>query len=310
MIEIEFTCIAKPFLKWAGGKTQLIEEIKNNLPKIIFREPFTYIEPFVGSGAVLFWLLNHFPNIKKAVINDINKELIDTYDTIANSPQQLITILEELQHKYYTLEDEKDKKNFYYEKRTLFNMKSEEKVMQSALFIFLNRTCFNGLYRVNRKNEFNVPIGSYKRPLICDKENILAVSRALQKVEILCGDFEQTINYTESNTLFYFDPPYKPLSETSSFNAYAKDNFDDKEQIRLRDFCNKLNDLNHYWILSNSDVRGKDKNNYFFDDLYANYEIKRVLAKRSINANPEKRGVLNELLITNYKEVRKYDEAV
>lgn len=310
MTEIECTRIAKPFLKWAGGKTQLIEEIKNNLPEIVFREPFTYIEPFVGSGAVLFWLLNHFPNMKKAVINDINKELIDTYDTIANSPQQLITILEELQHKYYTLEDEEDKKNFYYEKRTLFNMKSEEKVMQSALFIFLNRTCFNGLYRVNRKNEFNVPIGSYKRPLICDKENILTVSRALQKVEILCGDFEQTINYTESNTLFYFDPPYKPLSETSSFNAYAKDNFDDKEQIRLRDFCNKLNDLNHYWILSNSDVRGKDKNNYFFDDLYANYEIKRVLAKRSINANPEKRGVLNELLITNYKEVRKYDEAV
>ena len=298
----------KPFLKWFGGKRQLLPEIEkyycfdNNIKK--------YIEPFVGSGAVLFWLLNHFPNMKKAVINDINKELIDTYDTIANSPQQLITILEELQHKYYTLEDEEDKKNFYYEKRTLFNMKSEEKLMQSALFIFLNRTCFNGLYRVNRKNEFNVPIGSYKRPLICDRDNILTVSRSLQKVEILCGDFEQTINYTESNTLFYFDPPYKPLSETSSFNAYAKDNFDDKEQIRLRDFCNKLNDLNHYWILSNSDVRGKDKNNYFFDDLYANYEIKRVLAKRSINANPEKRGVLNELLITNYKEVRKYDEAV
>ena len=310
MTEIECTRIAKPFLKWAGGKTQLIEEIKNNLPEIVFREPFTYIEPFVGSGAVLFWLLNHFPNIKKAVINDINKELIDTYDTIANSPQQLISVLEDLQNKYYILEDEEAKKNFYYEKRNLFNIKSEEKLIQSALFIFLNRTCFNGLYRVNRKNEFNVPIGSYKRPLICDKENILAVSRALQKVEILCGDFKQTINYTESNTLFYFDPPYKPLSETSSFNAYAKDNFDDKEQIRLRDFCNKLNELNHYWILSNSDVRGKDKNNHFFDDLYANYEIKRVLAKRSINANPEKRGVLNELLITNYKEVRKYDEAV
>lgn len=311
MIEIKRKHIAKPFLKWAGGKTQLIEEIKNNLPEIVFREPFTYIEPFVGSGAVLFWLLNHFPNMKKAVINDINKELIDTYDTIANSPKELISVLEDLQNKYYVLENnEEAKKNFYYEKRTLFNSKNEEKLIQSALFIFLNRTCFNGLYRVNRKNEFNVPIGSYKRPLICDKENILAVSKALQKVEIMCGDFEQTINYTENNTLFYFDPPYKPLSETSSFNAYAKDNFDDKEQIRLRDFCNKLNELNYYWILSNSDVKGKDENNHFFDDLYANYEIKRVLAKRSINANPEKRGVLNELLITNYKEVRKYDKAV
>ena len=311
MIEIERKYIARPFLKWAGGKTQLIEEIKNNLPEIVFREPFTYIEPFVGSGAVLFWLVNHFPNMKKAVINDINKELIDTYDTITNSPKELISVLEDLQNKYYALENnEEAKKNFYYEKRTLFNSKNEEKLIQSALFIFLNRTCFNGLYRVNRKNEFNVPIGSYKRPLICDKENILAVSLALQKVEIVCGDFERTINYTENNTLFYFDPPYKPLSETSSFNAYAKDNFDDKEQIRLRDFCNKLNELNYYWILSNSDVKGKDENNHFFDELYADFEIKRVLAKRSINANPEKRGVLNELLITNYKEVKKYDKAI
>ena len=300
MTEIECTRIAKPFLKWAGGKTQLIEEIKNNLPEIVFREPFTYIEPFVGSGAVLFWLLNHFPNMKKAVINDINKELIDTYDTIANSPQQLISVLEDLQNKYYILEDEEAKKNFYYEKRALFNSRSEEKLTQSALFIFLNRTCFNGLYRVNSKNEFNVPIGSYKRPMICDKENILTVSKALQKVEIICGDFEQTIHYTEGYTLFYFDPPYKPLSETSNFNAYAKDNFDDNEQIRLRDFCQKLDNLNHYWILSNSDVKGKDENNHFFDELYTDFKIKRVLAKRSINANPEKRGVLNELLINNY----------
>jgi len=182
--------------------------------------------------------------------------------------------------------------------------------MQSALFIFLNRTCFNGLYRVNSKNEFNVPIGSYKHPMICDKENILAVSKALQKVEIICGDFEQTIQYADGNTLFYFDPPYKPLSETSNFNAYAKDNFDDNEQIRLRDFCQKLDNLNYYWILSNSDVKGKDENNHFFDELYANFEIKRVLAKRNINANPEKRGVLNELLITNYNQFKNYERAI
>jgi len=192
----------------------------------------------------------------------------------------------------------------------LFNSRSEDKLKQSALFIFLNRTCFNGLYRVNSKNEFNVPIGSYKRPMICDKENILAVSKALQKVEIICGDFEQTIHYTEGNTLFYFDPPYKPLSETSNFNAYAKDNFDDNEQIRLRDFCQKLDNLNHYWILSNSDVKGKDENNHFFDELYADFKIKRVLAKRSINANPEKRGALNELLITNYNQFKNYERAI
>ena len=303
--------IAKPFLKWAGGKTQLIEQIKNNLPKIVFKEKFTYIEPFVGSGAVLFWLLSEFPNMKKAVINDINKELIDTYRAIAENPEQLIAILNSLQIEYHALEDQQEaKKAYYYQKRALFNSKCEEKVMQSALFIFLNRTCFNGLYRVNSKNEFNVPIGSYKRPMICDKENILAVSKALQKVEIICGDFEQTIHYTKENTLFYFDPPYKPLSETSNFNAYAKDNFDDSEQIRLRDFCHKLNNLNHYWILSNSDVREKDKNNRFFDELYANFEIRRVLAKRCINANPKKRGALNELLITNNNQFEKYERAV
>lgn len=142
-------------------------------------------------------------------------------------------------------------------------------------------------------------MGGYKKPTICDKENILAVSNALQKVEILNGDFEQTLNYADKNSLFYFDPPYKPLSETSSFNSYAKDEFNDNEQIRLKKFCSKLDILDHTWILSNSDVKGKDKNDNFFDDLYADFNIKRVEAKRSINANHEKRGKLTELLITN-----------
>lgn len=302
---------AKPFLKWAGGKTQLIEQIKNNLPEIVFKEKFTYIEPFVGSGAVLFWLLSEFPNMKKAVINDINKELIDTYEVIAQNPHDLISILEILQNEYHELEgNQEDKKQYYYEKRNLFNSREQGKIEQSALFIFLNRTCFNGLYRVNRKNEFNVPIGSYKKPTICDRENIMAVSDALQKVEIICGDFEQTVEYAGENTLFYFDPPYKPLNQTSSFNSYTKNEFDDKEQIRLRDFCDKLAKKGHQWILSNSDVKGKDENNHFFDELYADFHIERVLAKRNINANPEKRGVLSELLITNYNQFRKYERAI
>ena len=294
---------AKPFLKWAGGKTQLIEQIKNNLPEIIFKEKFTYIEPFVGSGAVLFWLLSEFPNMKKAVINDINKELIDTYEVIAQNPHDLISILEILQNEYHELEgNQEDKKQYYYEKRNLFNSREQGKIEQSALFIFLNRTCFNGLYRVNRKNEFNVPIGSYKKPTICDRENIMAVSDALQKVEIICGDFEQTVQHAGENTLFYFDPPYKPLNQTSSFNSYTKNEFDDKEQIRLRDFCDELAKKGYQWILSNSDVKGKDENNHFFDELYADFHIERVLAKRNINANPEKRGVLSELLIYNYSD--------
>ncbi|MCC6447541.1 MAG: Dam family site-specific DNA-(adenine-N6)-methyltransferase, partial [Chitinophagaceae bacterium] len=247
---------------------------------------FTYIEPFVGSGAVLFWMLNNFPNMQKAVINDINEDLINTYKTIASNPKELISILQILQNEFHELDsDDEKKKLYYYSKRERYNTRQEETVGQSALFIFLNRTCFNGLYRVNRKNEYNVPMGSYKRPTICDTDNIFAVSEALQKVEILCGDYENTLNHAEKNSLFYFDPPYKPLSETSSFNSYAKDEFNDDEQIRLRDFCHKLDLLNHQWILSNSDVKGKDINDNFFDDLYANFNIQRVDAKRSINAN-------------------------
>jgi len=303
--------IAKPFLKWAGGKTQLTNDISKVLPIDSKRENFTYIEPFVGSGAVLFWMLNNFPNLEKAVINDINADLINTFRTIASNPNELISILEIFQNEFHELEvNEDSKKLYYYKKRKLYNTRKEEQSGQSALFIFLNRTCFNGLYRVNRSNLFNVPMGSYKRPKICDKENILAVSNTLQKVEILCGDYKDTLNFANKNTLFYFDPPYKPLSETSSFNSYAKEDFNDLEQIRLRDFCVKLHSLNHNWILSNSDVKGKDANNNFFDDLYSNFNIQRVDAKRSINANPEKRGALKELLITNHFISQEYVRAI
>ena len=303
--------IAKPFLKWAGGKTQLIKDIERTLPTKITKEKFTFIEPFVGSGAVLFWMLNNFPKLEKAVINDINEDLINTYKTIASNPKELISILEILQNEFHNLEgSEENKKLYYYQKRELYNTRKEEQRGQAALFIFLNRTCFNGLYRVNSKNLYNVPMGGYKKPTICDKENILAVSNALQKVEILNGDFEQTLDYANNNSLFYFDPPYKPLSETSSFNSYAKDEFNDSEQIRLRDFCNKLDVLNHTWILSNSDVKGKNENDNFFDDLYSDFNIQRVDARRSINANPEKRGKLTELLITNQTNSQEYVRAI
>jgi len=293
--------IAKPFLKWAGGKTQIINDIENLLPKSILKSKFTYIEPFVGSGAVLFWMLSKFPKLEKAVINDINEDLINTYKTIASNPKELISILEILQNDYHSLNlKEAEKKEYYYKKRELYNSRKTEKSTQAALFIFLNRTCFNGLYRVNKSNGFNVPIGSYKNPTICDAENIIAVSKALQRVEILCGDYEKTIDFTSDNTLFYFDPPYKPLHNTSSFNSYAKDDFNDDEQIRLRNFCSKLDSLDHTWMLSNSDVKDKVSNNNFFDDIYAEFSIARVKARRSINANPQKRGELNELLITNY----------
>jgi DNA adenine methylase len=297
---------AKPFLKWAGGKTQLISDIEKAMPIELKKSNFTYIEPFVGSGAILFWMLNSFPKIEKATINDINEDLINTYKSIACKPKELISNLEILQNEFHNLEGNEDnKKLYYYQKRDLYNTRITEQSGQAALFIFINRTCFNGLYRVNSKNLYNVPMGGYKKPTICDTQNILAVSEALQKVEILCGDFENTLNSANKNSLFYFDPPYKPLSETSSFNTYTKDSFNDAEQIRLKDFCTKLDILDYNWILSNSDVKGKDTNDNFFDDLYSNFNIQRVDARRSINANPEKRGVLKELLITNNSNTNK-----
>ena len=293
--------VAKPFVKWAGGKSQLLPEIDNAIPGSFKNNEFIYIEPFVGGGAVLFWVLQNYPNIKKAVINDINTDLINSYKVIKEDVEELILILKKWEKEYHSLKDKpEEKKEYYYSKRKLFNSRMSDNTNHAALFIFLNRTCFNGLYRVNRKNEFNVPIGSYKTPMICDEENLNAVSEVLKKVTIINRDFEETLKFADSNTLFYFDPPYKPLSETSSFNSYAKDEFDDSEQIRLAGFCEKIDMLGYRWILSNSDVKGKNPDDNFFDDLYGKYKIKRVLARRNINSNPDKRGELTELLIKNY----------
>lgn len=288
---------AKPFLKWAGGKTQLLTEIKARLPEPVKSGKFIYVEPFVGSGAVLFWMLDNFPNMEKAVINDVNSDLINTYKTIKNEPQNLIEILKALQSEFHALQtDEEKRKAYYYEKRELYNTRNSEKTIQAALFIFLNRTCFNGLYRVNSKNLFNVPMGSYSFPMICDEQNILAVSDALQTVEILNGDFEETISYASENTFFYFDPPYKPLNATSSFNSYAEGAFDDREQIRLRDFCMKIGERNSKWMLSNS-ADYED----FLVKIYDDFFIEEVKAKRAINSKGNKRGEIAELLITNYQ---------
>lgn len=291
---------AKPFLKWAGGKTQLLEEIQKSLPEN-FEQKECFIEPFVGSGSVLFWMLANYPNIKKAVINDVNTDLIITYKAIKNDVAEVVSQLKKWEQEYHQLKTDSDaRKIYYYEKRTLFNNRSEDEVTKAAIFIFLNRTCFNGLFRVNKSNGFNVPIGSYKTPMICDEENLHAVSEVLQRVEILNGDFEETIQHVEGQTFFYFDPPYKPLSETSSFTSYSKGEFNDAEQIRLRDYCTKLHNEGHTWLLSNSDVKGRIEDGDFFDKLYADYSISRVLARRAINSKSEGRGKLNELLIKNY----------
>jgi len=289
----------KPFLKWAGGKTQLLNDIKMQFPYSPDDE-FTFVEPFVGSGAVLFWVINNFPNVQRCIINDINPDLINTYQVIRNDVASLINQLSIWETEYHGIGDNpEEKKTYYYAKRSAFNTKLEDSINQAALFIFLNRTCFNGLYRVNKSGGFNVPIGSYKTPTICDADNLHRVSEALQNVTILHGDFEQTLEHAGDKTCFYLDPPYKPLSTSSNFNAYAKGAFDDTEQVRLKEFCETLNVNNHQWILSNSDVKDCAQNGNFFDDLYASFNVLRVNASRNINSIGAKRGKISELLITN-----------
>ncbi|NLB86675.1 MAG: DNA adenine methylase [Bacteroidales bacterium] len=299
MKEYKMKTKAKPFIKWLGGKTQLISSIEKNLPKNLEKQKnLTYIEPFVGGGAILFWILQNYPNITNAIINDINPDLTTAYKTIKEMPAELVDALQTIQDEYLLLNEE-NRKEYYLNKRKIFNTKTLNSIDNTSAFIFLNRTCFNGLYRVNSKGEFNVPFGRYKNPKICDKATIFADSKILEKVEILTGDFEQTLKYADKNSLFYLDPPYKPLSSTSSFNAYAKEGFNDNEQIRLKNFCDELNQLGHNFILSNSDVKSKNPEDNFFDELYEQFNIERVFATRMVNANPEKRGKLTELLITN-----------
>jgi DNA adenine methylase len=293
---------AKPFLKWAGGKTQLIPAIEKSLPKKINWNEVTYVEPFAGSGAVLFWMLRQQKGIKRAIINDVNTELTTAYEIIKREPQALINELQKLDKQFKAYQSQDDRKLFYLEQRTRFNaspLKSQS-TLHTALLIFLNRTCFNGLYRVNSKGQFNVPFGQYANPKICDEATIMSVSNILQRVTILNGDFEASLNHVNGNAFFYFDPPYRPISSTSSFNSYASEVFCDQEQKRLAAFCQHIHQQGHQWLLSNSDPKNHDPSDNFFDELYKDFHITRIEAKRMINSNAQKRGTINELLIANY----------
>lgn len=292
---------AKPFVKWVGGKTQLLGDIEKYLPKDFAHRNITYVEPFVGGGSVLFWMLRTFPNISHAVINDINPKLINVYRAVKESPTELISLLQTLENEYLPL-DAEHRKAMFLAKCQLFNSNEINAMEQAALFVFLNRTCFNGLYRENLKGLFNVPHGKYAKPMICNEDTIMADAELLQKVEILNGDFASTAAFAGENTFYYFDPPYKPLSSTSSFNNYVKENFDDTEQIRLKEFCQYVAAKGSEFILSNSDVKSHNPENDFFDNLYSDYTIHRVWASRMVNSNAEKRGKLSELMISNVKQ--------
>ncbi len=292
-----------PFVKWAGGKGQLLFEINRLFPNDMENQINKYAEPFVGGGAVLFDVLSKY-NLEQIYISDINSELINTYIIIRDDVLSLIEILSKMQLEYASLVNEK-KKEYYYAKRALFNdlkicSDKTVNVGKAALFIFLNKTCFNGLYRVNRKGLFNVPMGAYKNPKICDDVNLLKVSEALQKVTIVCGDYKESFNFIDDHTLAYFDPPYRPLTGTSSFTAYTENSFNDKSQIELSEFISALDKKGAKIIVSNSDPKNSNTEDNFFDVLYDKYIVKRVEATRMINCNSESRGKISELIINNY----------
>lgn len=293
----------RPFLKWAGGKGQLLSEIEKYYP---FKNGKIrkYAEPFVGGGAVLFDILSKY-SLDEVYISDINAELINTYCIIRDDIDSLIHMLAIMQSEFVPLDNEA-RKAYYLKKRDRFNelkLKEDncEKIEKAALMIFLNKTCFNGLFRVNRKGAFNVPMGSYKNPVICNEENLRAVSEKLQNVIIVCGDYRESASFIDETTFVYFDPPYRPLTTTASFTAYTEMLFDDNAQIELATYVDAMNKKGAKIVVSNSDPKNTDANDDFFERIYSAHSIHRVNANRMINRNSQGRGKIKELLISNFE---------
>ena len=293
----------KPFIKWVGGKGQLLSEINKLYPVELGENINKYAEIFVGGGAVLFDILSKY-KLDEVYISDKNLELINTYKSIRDNVDILIKSLKGMEEQYIPLDNE-NRKDYYYKKREEYNslkINSEvNNIEKAVLFIFLNKTCFNGLYRVNKKGEFNVPMGAYKKPKICDEENLKNVSLTLRNVKIVYADYRKSEKFIDGKTFVYIDPPYRPLNITSSFTSYTENDFNDKEQIELAEYINVLNKKGAKIVISNSDPKNNDIDDNFFDKLYKNYNINRVKATRMLNSNASLRGAINELLITNYK---------
>lgn len=276
----------RPFLKCAGGKGQLLEEFQNFYPKKFNK----YIEPFVGGGAVYFDLYSK-GILKEAVLIDLNKDFIDCFIAVKNSREELLKLVRK--HK------ECHSKTYYYKIRNEVRNNSQiwdklELVERAAIIIYLNKTCFNGLYRVNRSDQFNVPMGSYKDPEIFDEKNLELASKALEIVyKIEPADFSKCLNYAEKGDFVYFDPPYNPMSKTANFTSYTKDSFGEDEQRRLADVFRKLDKKGCMVMLSNSKTN-------LIDKLYEGYRKEEVKANRFINSKPQGRGEITELVILNY----------
>lgn len=274
---------ARPFLKWVGGKTRLIPQFSAFLPPTYE----TYIEPFLGGGALFFYL-----HPKKAYINDINKTLIYSYQVIKSKPKMLCRELCKLSDEYLILDHDR-RKEYFYSRRDEFNQLTSLNTRKAVLMIFLNKSCFNGMYRENSLGKFNVPFGDYKNPKICDSNNLLLVSEMLETVELSSTDFITAVNKAKRGDFVYFDPPYYPLSTTSNFTSYSQGSFNANDQETLRDLFVELDKRGCYVMLSNS-------SSDFIKELYKSYRQEVVLAGRSINSKGGGRGKINELVVLNY----------
>ena len=291
---------AKPFVKWVGGKGNLLNTLESQLPTDFDSQTkVTYIEPFVGGGAMLFHMLTAHQNIRRVVINDINKDLIRCYQLIKDKPQTLIELLRPLEQKYYALTEE-NRVSYYYDIRKLYNEGSVSDDLSAAYMMFLITTCFRGMYRENMSGEYNVPFGHYPKPKICNIDVIMADHEVLKKVDIYCGDYKNIIFHLGKGYNFvYFDPPYRPLLGSSNFNQYSKSGFSDKEQVELKVFCDRLTAKGCKIMLSNSFSTTEDGTSYF-GNLYNGYQADKIYAPRYINAYVTKREKQAEILIKNY----------
>lgn len=304
------TKTTKPFIKWAGGKSQLLSQFVRYYPEELRNGSITrYVEPFLGGGAVFLDIFQRY-EISEARLFDINPELILVYKVVKHKPHALISLFSKHSADYYSSSDS-DREQLFYDVRDAYNAQRPEInfdvfadtwVTRAAYMIFLNKTCFNGLYRVNSKGLFNVPFGKYKRPTIVDKDNLLRVSSLLQNAELYVGSFQASEPYIDDQSFVYFDPPYRPLSTTASFTSYSKDKFSDDDQTALANFFAKLDRITRAKLmLSNSNPKNTNPDDTFFHKLYASFHIHNVFANRMINSNANGRGKISELLITNYE---------
>lgn len=307
--QVPFEVQASPFLKWVGGKTQLLQQFEQLYPRQLKEGKVKkYFELFLGGGAVFLNIIQKYP-VEQVFLSDINQDLILAYKVIQNKADNLIELLLKLQQTYCSSNVEQREKLFYQirenynqqQKNFNYDFGTQEATIRVSWLVFLNKTCFNGLYRTNQKGDFNVPFGKYKNPKICNSENILAVAQVLQKVTLVSGNYHSLDEFIDNQSFVYLDPPYRPINKTSSFTAYAKSGFNDQNQIELSNYYRHLSEVKQSLLmLSNSNPHNIDATDNFFHQLYQQYKIHEVLANRMVNSDATKRGKIAELVITNY----------